>query len=531
MFKLEQQPEVLAARMNLADRIDFYKGVVANPLRYYCPNGPQERYINAVAGCTAQTKIPTILCSFANGVGKTTVTEHILLNFIFGAQNGWFDYPIFRNFPFPKLIWYISTTSALRETVQPMFAEIVQGKYHAEKKFEELKDGKTIISRMNFPGGWQIAFKTYEQAESEFESANVGIAVLDEPGPEAIWKAVKSRRRMGCISLLPQTPQDCAPYIFDEIAKAAREKRKGYYFLEASIYEACRKRGIRGHLEPDIVDDMVADYDSDELQARAFGKPMYFSRMIWQGFQRDLHFVEPAEYPIPAHSRILQIVDPHDSRSSAAIWMAVTPTGRKIVFDEYPTDKSMNYWEMKKPLDPDQEVQAWLGIEKSHQEQELYPPAMKIIRVLDRHFGWQTRGKRTFAQLFKDAGDKFGKEFIFQSSYKAPDVNKEIEFGHMQVRKAIKAMEDGKPGLVIWKNCFHTWQGVTHYIRRKLTGKTADDRADSEGVIVEKYKDFPDLIRYGVCEYITVEMPKKPETYTEKIMRQALQKQTNEFSI
>ena len=529
MFKLEAQPEEIVKELNHDEAVQFYQGVVADPLRFYCPNGAQERYINAVAKSIEQTKIPVVLCTFANGVGKTTTTEHILLNFIYGPQNGWFDYPLFKDFPFPKTIWYVSTADALKETVQPMLEELISADIIVERDYVDAKDGKTYISRMTFPGGWQISFKTFDQAASKFESANVGIIVLDEPAPESLWKAVKSRRRMGCIALLPMTPLDCPPYIFDEIAKAARQKQKGYTHLEASVYEACKKRGVRGHLDAEIVDDMVADYDPDEVQARAYGKPMYFSRLIYYELTQHLHCVEPLEYQIPSHSQILQIVDPHDSRPSAAIWIALTVNNRFIIFDEYPVDKSCHYWEMKKGLTPEQEVASWIEIEKQHQKEQLYPENTEIIRILDKHFGWQTRGKRTFAEQFLTAGRKLGKTFNFISSYKAPSDTKEVEFGHREVRKAIKSLEDEKPGVVVWKSCYHTWQGLTHYVRRKITGKTADDKAGADGIIVEKYKDFPDLLRYGVCTYVTATVPKAAPTHGQRIRRMALEKPSSEY--
>ncbi len=72
---------------------------------------------------------------------------------------------------------------------------------------------------------------------------------------------------MGCITLLPMTPLYCDPYILDEINKAVEEGRPGYHHLKADVYEACSRRGTRGHLDPEIIDAMVDAYDEDEKQA------------------------------------------------------------------------------------------------------------------------------------------------------------------------------------------------------------------------------------------------------------------------
>jgi len=509
MYKLEEQPEVIVNDLGLEDGARFMKGVVTSPLKFFCPNGAQERYINTVAECTEDTKIPVILCTFANGVGKTTSSLHILFNFIFGPQSGWFDYPVFHNFKFPKTVWYISTASALIETVQPMIEKLVCPEFCKDRAYQVNKDGRTIISRMRFKNGWQIFFKTFDQAQQKFESANVGLVVIDEPAPEEIWKAVKSRRRKGCITLLPMTPLDCPPYILDEIYKAVNEGRKGYYHLEASVYDACKKRGIRGHLEPDIVDDMVAGYDEDEKEARAYGKFMYFSRVIYRELDPKIHFVDPEDWPIPLHSQILQIVDPHDSRPCAGIWLAKAPNGRLIIFDEYPVEKDRNYWEFKTGFEIEYEVKIWIDIEIRQKLNEIYTLIAPIIRILDRHFGWQTRGKKTFAQLFKEAGEKLHKSFVFIGSYIAPDNETEIEFGHKVVRKLLKPMEDGQPGLLIWNTCFHTMNGLTHYIREKMKGVAAETKPEADGRIVEKYKDFPDLVRYAACSDVIAKVPAK----------------------
>ncbi len=487
MIKVNHQPWELKS---LLSKDDFKALMIAsanNPLKYFCPNGAQESVINTSVHCIENTNIPIILVTFANGVGKSTLSVHLMLNLVYGPQSGWFNYPLFKNFPFPRLIWYCSTAETIKDTIVPMIREIAP-----VGRFKEFKDGKVITSRMEFPGGWKISFKTYDQDPRTYESVSAGLIVADEPMPEALWKAVKSRRRMGAITLLPMTPLYCPPYILDEVQQAAAQNKPGYYHLKADVYEACKTRGVRGHLDHDIIDDMVQAYDPDEKEARAFGNFMYFSGTIYPELNRDKHFVEPSEYPIPEGSQIYQVVDPHDARYSASIWAALTPEGRWIVFDEFPVDKSRPFWDIKTSKTVDDEVQSWIAIEKKHGHENL-------LRILDRHFGWQTRGQSTLAQLYAEAGDRHGAQFYFIESYESPSRENEIQYGHNQVRQALKPMSDGKPGLVIHNTCYHTWNGMTHYIRKHELTKTAQERAQADGKIVLKYKDFPDTVRYLVC--------------------------------
>lgn len=502
MIKVEHQSWGLTSLLSKDGFKAFMIASANNPLKYFCPNGAQEKIINTVAHCTENTNIPVLLVTFANGVGKSTLSVHLILNLIFGPQNGWFDYPIFRRFPFPRLSWYCSTAESIKDTIVPMIREIAP-----MGQFREFKDGKTITARMEFPGGWQISFKTYDQDPKTYESANVGLIIADEPMPAQLWKAVKSRRRMGAITLLPMTPLYCPPYILDEVQQAAAQP--GYYHLKADVYEACKTRGVRGHLDHDIIDDMVDAYDPDEKEARAFGNFMYFSGTIYPELNRDKHFVESSEYPIPEGSQIYQVVDPHDARYSASIWAALTPEGRWIVFDEFPFDKSRPYWDFKASKTVDDEVQSWIAIEKKHGYENL-------VRLLDRHFGWQTRGQSTLAQLYAEAGDRHGAQFYFIESYESPSNENEIQYGHNQVRQALKPMSDGKPGLVIHNTCYHIWNGMSHYIRKHELTKTAQERAQADGKIVLKYKDFPDTVRYLVCSGFGLPRVEKPKTPTQE---------------
>ena len=229
MFKLEIQPYKVAKNIyqgvlsKTGSKVEakkqmeiFLKGVVNEPLKYYVPTGANEKYIKTVANSTKDSNIPIVLCTYANGTGKTSSTIHIILNTIYGPQNGWFDYELFRNFPFPRRIWYISNAEALKNRVIPEFIRLLKSK---EGTYKTYKDNYPYIARIEFKNGWTIFFKTFDQDPGTFESLRLGIIVPDEPMPEPLWRACEGRMTQGCISLLPMTPLECPPYILDEIAK------------------------------------------------------------------------------------------------------------------------------------------------------------------------------------------------------------------------------------------------------------------------------------------------------------------------
>jgi hypothetical protein len=467
---------------------------ISNPLRYYCPSGIQEEYIKTVgtshlSECNG-SDTPVVGYFAANGTGKTETTLHIILNIISGIQNEYFNYPMFRSFPYPKLCWYVSTSSGIKDVVVPELMRLLKGRTGYEFK----KDGKPTYSRVVFDNGWQIIFKTFDQNIEQFESASCGIIAIDEPAQEYIWKACKSRRRMGCLMLLPLTPLYAPPYLRDEVTSMISANQPGYFMITADVYSACKKRGVRGYLKPNVIDDMVSSYSEDEKLARAYGKFMFFFGKVYSGFTDRLHVVDPLDYPLKRDYIYKHIVDPHDSRDNAEVWVAITPEGRYIFFDETP-DEIGNFWEMKNPVTIPSDVKR---VKQKEEKIEIeHGVGLKHIkRIMDRHFGNQKSKGRvgdkttTLIEDYKKAG------LNFIESYKAPSSEKEIHYGHNKVREALKILPDGKPGIVIWHNCKHLISGINHYIYKR----NVSDGDDRSGEVVDKFKDFADVLRYAVCD-------------------------------
>ena len=495
------------------ERMVVAQASVLNPRLFFCPNGKQEEFIELVANSVKQTSIPVVLFTAANGIGKTTISLHIMLNIIYGAQNGWFDYDIFINYPFPKLAWYITTRSAIENVIVKEIERLFEaGTYTLDKR------GKPYVSAVHFANGWELVFFTQDQDVSQMESATVGLIIGDEPFTSDIWKALKSRRRMGCLTILPMTPLDVEPFIIDEVDKLARAGNKGYFRLSASVYDACIRRGVRGHLAPDIIDDMVSSYDEDERQSRVYGEFMYFSERIYSGLAHDKHWVKPDDYPVVKTAQFYHVVDPHDGRPAAVIWGFAYPIPhsdeyrsliaakkakqqiRRVIYAEYPLETHTPFWDMKDSHghSHSRSVEQWIDIEDDLRQNYGVSTSR---RILDRVFGWQTRNSNTIANVFLEESRRRGKPMLFKPSYHSKGGQSEIAYGHSVVRECLQDLEDGRPGLVIWDTCWHTWNGLTHYVRKRA--KNSDiNKAAGETKIVEKYKDFPDAVRFFCCDPI-----------------------------
>ena len=493
-------------------RLEIMQAALLEPLKWWCPNGKQEEFVLTIVDRMSRSRTPSILLSAANGIGKTNINVNVLGNIIYGAQNGWFLHDPFLAWPNPKIAWYITTKTGLTDVVIPEIKKVFPpGTYTFDKM------GASVERAMHFENGWELRFFTMDVGSDQMESASVGLVIIDEPAPEPIWKAVKSRGRMGCLTLLPMTPLDVEPYILDEIERNKDDKL--YARVTASIYDACEERGIRGHLERAIIDEMVAKYPADERIARVEGEFMYFREQIWSNLDKQRHFVDPREYPVNfSEDYIVQTVDPHDSRPSACIYGALQLVKhseeykklmaegkafqqvRRVIFAETPLEHEQMYWEMYRNMRLDEEPQMWAELE------DMLGIAAVHKRVIDKRYGFQTKLSKNIASVFAEAGRALdqtfhgNKRFIYVPSYDVKstdsDSRGEIAYGHNVVIKALDNLEDGKPGLVVWNTCIHTINGMTHYVRKRLNNRSGSEVAAGESKIIEKYKDFNDLLRY-----------------------------------
>ena len=513
LYKQRVQPKVVASRIeDIKRRETFLKGVKANPLMFYCPNGANEKLIKLFAGCTENTDVPVINCTYANGVGKTFSIFNIVGNIILKPQNAWFDYPVFWNWKYNKEIWYCSEPENLIDNM-PILVEML--KIQSENiKYEEVEDvtseklGKTYISEI-VKNDFKIRAFSYGQEPKKIEGKQPGMIINDEPAPEPFYKSEKSRRRMGCIIINIMTPLEVEPYVIDEYEKSHKDGRNTHFHLTASLYEACQERGIRGHLDPKIIDDMVEDYDEDEREARVYGKFMYFSSHIYPNFSVATHLVDLTEngfivggkeYEIPKGSILKMANDPKDGRPDAVVWGWVFPNGRKLIVGEYPFDKKRHYWEMKNPVPISKMVKEWW-------EEETYQGWNVSRRIMDRVFGWQTRDE-TFLNLhYINEGKKLAAEvgdpkinFTFVKSYEMKGEQRSLHYRHKVVQEHLEIQPDGLPNLLFARNCYHAVEGMKHYIRKKSTDKRSRDMATADAKVIDKYKDFPDAVAFLVCD-------------------------------
>jgi phage terminase large subunit-like protein len=202
-------------------------------------------------------------------------------------------------------------------------------------RYKTSKAGKHFDSHWTTDTGFEFDIMSYEQDAKEFESATLGWAWFDEPPTEAIFKATVARMRKGGIIFISETPLYAA-WLYDHIIAnpdpdlAVKGQR---VYIEADVEDACKQHGIRGHLEHEHIERMIAEYTEDEKQARVHGKFQHLIGLRFKQFSRAIHVVRPFNVNYNDFS-VYEALDPHDRTPDAVNWIAVDRKGHKFVVDE-----------------------------------------------------------------------------------------------------------------------------------------------------------------------------------------------------
>jgi hypothetical protein len=445
--------------------------------RLFEPNGPQETFIKRVGSGEA------IVCilSAANGVGKSALAANILANLIWPGQNVFFNHPLFRDWKYPCRARYI-TDPKLVEDIGPFHSEIE--KWWPRGAYTALKAGHQFYSQYK-ANRWVADVMTYDQDVKQFEGGTLGLIMCDEPPPRPIFNACISRLRMGGILLVLMTPLTEAAWFFDEVVPRHQEN-----IVYAAIEENCKTHGIRGQLDHDQIQKMIAEMDPDEMEARAYGKAMYLKGLIYKSFDYGIH-VAKIPISVPESAQVYQVVDPAVDKPFASIWAFPTKDGTICIHDEWPTDDFYRMHGCDNGLDDYKRIFTVreAGWNVRH-------------RIIDRHFAC-VRSLQTKRTLMEDLA-KIG--LSYDPSYNASEENEEVQTGILKVRSYLKYNPDkpidtvNRPRILISPTCKNTIKGFQRWSFNQDTGKPKDE-----------YKDFMDCVRYlCMAEPKVSELPPPP---------------------
>lgn len=174
--------------------------------RYYEPNGRIEEFIKVVGS----DKHFINLLVAGNGLGKTACLANLLAGIMFEPKNQYFKYPLFEKFPYIKKGRIISDPTTVTQAIIPELK-----KWFPTGHYSTTREKKSYDYHWVTDTGYEFDIMTTEQDSKEFESTNLGFAFIDEPCPEAIFKATISRMRRGGIIVSVFTPLTGSAYFYD----------------------------------------------------------------------------------------------------------------------------------------------------------------------------------------------------------------------------------------------------------------------------------------------------------------------------
>jgi hypothetical protein len=301
-----------------------------NPARDYVPNGKAEEFIKLVG---SDSKFVNMFVA-ANGVGKSCALVNILTNIVFGMQNKYFDYPLFKNWPYLKRGRIISDPTTIKAKLIPELEKwfpVNEVKNFPEANYEMGKEGKNYICKIKTSSGWEIDVMSTEQAAKEFESADIGFTLIDEPIPKDIFMATLARGRMGMIVIWGFTPLFFAAWIKDWMDEHTASGDADY--VEADVEANCKIHGVRGILEHANIKRMADSFPEDEREARIFGKFGHLIGRVHKKFNRKIHVIKP--FPIDEKRFAThKALDPHPNTADHALYVSVDKNGTKYVTGE-----------------------------------------------------------------------------------------------------------------------------------------------------------------------------------------------------
>lgn len=440
----------------LVDKVEEYKHLIkSNPIQFFTPNsGGQEQF--------ALDNDPQIrvFCFFAaNKTGKTTigairVLERLIGQSLWGSQ--------IRNITFKvpaRGAVFAEDFESHKEITQPALDSWCPRGFITKKQ----KNAAGQIVEYQFKNGSILHFRTYDQGSEKAEGKDWDIVWCDEPPPRDIYTAIfrglvaTDGKLFITATLLKEV------WLYDE----SEQPHVRIYESEIHDNEWISQSAKR---------DFEASLDEDEKLIRIKGKPASLTGLIYKSFSDSGPYIIPYKSP-SLYYPVIMGVDPHERKPVHIMWFFITPDDEIVAFD-YALVQCETVGEM------------WTDI---HSYEDRHPNIAKVV-IMDPNRG-------AAKQLIKSTpgAPSCWKEVFEQEGYNVLLGFDDIRIGHSIVSNCLFGK---KPRLFfmsnlkgsegpIWQMKRYSWDDW-----RKHTGRTKDKKE----VPKDKYKDFPDIIRY-VCAY------------------------------
>lgn len=432
-----------------------------------------------------------------NGVGKTCSMAMLIAGCSYGKEylnSKYYDYEYFdevaeirRNRPFAiRIICDKSDTEENGSVYQQIRKWIPLAKWSGKmdnhytkitiEHPEKSKYGKVVID-----------IKTHNMDIVSFSGSDCDLVIFNEPiKNKAKFMESVSRLRMGGRIAMFLTPLKGVAYLHKMIHDPRNRNR--LYHSKGAIWDNCKDiEGTRGVLTKENIDDLIAAWRDDPvtLKARELGEFVFLEGAVFVRYNSQVHVEEP-EQAIPPKWNMIQIVDPHPSKSDVSVWMALDPLNTWRVVAEYP-------------------IEPWDELGNSEKTISMFGYDFKLIESGKVGKFRYMRGMPTIAE-----GKRIGDPNAFETRqshnkktiqwqynedcglHYNTNVDNSIDLRHDKIKNLLYYDPERKldsanfPKLLIWSGCYNVQMAFINYA-------LGDNQKP-----LEEWKDWIDAVGYGV---------------------------------
>lgn len=187
---------------------------------------------------------------------------------------------------------------------------------------------------------WFDTVKSFQQDGLALESSDWDAIHVDEPIPEAMWKAASrglvDRNGSSWWLLTPL----CYPWMNKAANEGVRNSPQHWYYMKGSMRENVT-------LSKQAIDFYLDGLRDDERKCRESGLPLSSGRLVYPYFDRDKHVAKEMPPGWLAWNRppfdytCAYALDPHPQTPHAVLFIAIAPNGDIHVYDEIWTKASL----------------------------------------------------------------------------------------------------------------------------------------------------------------------------------------------
>lgn len=180
---------------------------------------------------------------------------------------------------------------------------------------------------------WFDTVKSFQQDGLALESSDWDAIHVDEPIPEAMWKAASrglvDRNGSAWWLLTPL----CYPWMNKEAQKGIRDNPQSWFFMKGSMKDNVT-------LSREAINFYLDGLKDDERRCRESGLPLSSGRLVYPYFDRDKHVAKDmpkgweAWNKPPFENTCVYALDPHPQTPHAVLFISVAPNGDIHIYDE-----------------------------------------------------------------------------------------------------------------------------------------------------------------------------------------------------